>query len=56
MQNVVVYRTNKEDMEKVKEWYFSQYPYQGYDTRVTKERYLDDGVVEITFERMTSCD
>lgn len=56
MQNIVSYRVKKDDVQKVKDWYFGQYPYNGYDTRVTNEIDVEDDKVDITFERLVSCD
>ena len=54
--NIVTYVAEKKDVQAVKDWYFGHYPKLGYDTRVAKERENDEGKVEITFERLTSCD
>jgi|DEB0MinimDraft_6_1074348.scaffolds.fasta_scaffold12388_6 hypothetical protein len=56
MQSIVVYTTEKENVEAVKDWYFGQYPRLGYDTRVASIKDAGDGKVDITFERLASCD
>jgi len=56
MQNIITYVAEKKDVQAVKDWYFRQYPYLGYDTRVAKEYVNGEGKVEITFERLASCD